>query len=595
MDSVGTVWQALKVMARCLPRRRKRQAVLTVGLMLLGAAAEMLSVSAVYTFLSFLLNQAGGSTTPSWNPLLNWIPDGPNQVMVVTTTFIAVMLTTAVLRLALVWMTNSFSTNTGLDLSAVAFRKITTQSYDFYLSTGTPKILSAFEKIYFTTIVIGVAVQALVSTVVAMIMIAFLLVINFWVAISLGTALIGSYVLISVLSRRTLVRNSELFAGALRDRVQHIQQAIGGIRDILLDRSQWVFQRDFEQTNNQIRRPQVVNNFLALAPRTIIEALGMTAIAIVAVVLSGNEGGIVAALPMLGGLAIGAQRLVPLLQQSYNGWSSLFGTRETFMEVAGMLALPDLSQSRPDAGELPFRSEIEFRRVSFGYAADRPVLQDINFKICKGEHIGVIGSTGSGKSTLTDLLLGLLAPTSGAIVIDGRPLTRPTLAAWQAQVAHVPQAIYLSDDTIARNIAFGVFRDEIDMSLVESAASSAGLHDFILSLPQGYETRCGERGIRLSGGQRQRIGIARALYKRATVLVLDEATSALDNATELAVMDSIARLSSDITVIMVAHRLSSLARCRRILQVEGGTVREIDPVEAGIQAIVPPAASNDRP
>lgn len=594
MDSVGDLGQALRVMVRCLPRRRRRQAVLTVILMLLGAAAEMLSVSAVYTFLSFLLGQADGATTVPWNPLLDWLPENADQLMVITIGFIAVMLLTAVIRLALTWMTNSFSINTGLDLSAAAFRKITVQPYNFYLVTGTPQILSRFEKIHFTMLAIAVAVQALVSSIVAFLMIAFLLVLNFWVAVTLGSVLVGSYLLISILGRTTLVRNSELFARGLRDRVQHIQQAIGGIRDILLDRSQWVFQRDFEQTSNQIRRPQVINAFLAGAPRNIIEFVGMTAIAVVAVAISANEGGIIAALPMLGGLAIGAQRLVPLLQQSYNGWSSLFGTRETFLEVAGLLALPDSNVSEPTVGGLPFQSAIELHHVSFGYDADTPVLKDVSFRIGKGDRIGVVGSTGSGKSTLTDLLLGLLMPSRGQISVDGRVLDHGTIAGWQAQVAHVPQAIYLSDDTLARNIAFGVFRDQVDMELVENAARAAGLHDFILSLPERYETRCGERGIRLSGGQRQRIGVARALYKRATVLVLDEATSALDNTTERAVMDSIAALSSSITVIMIAHRLSSLSECHRILEVKHGTVREIDRAEAGIGPDASPEGSTPR-
>ncbi len=582
MDSVENVWQAVKVMARSLPRRRRRQAVLTFVLLLLGAAAEMLSVSAVYTFLTFLTKQPGTAPATVENPLLNWIPEGADTLIIVTSGFIAVMLLTGLIRLALTWMTNSFSINTSLDLSAAAFQKITAQPYNFYLVNSSSQILSRFEKIQFTMIIIASGVQAAVSSVVALLLIIFLLMLDFWVAITLGSILIGSYIIISFVGQKTLVRNSKLVAEALGDRVQHIQQAIGGIRDILLDRSQWVFQRDFERTGNQMRRPQVVNSFMAWAPRHAIESVGMTAIAVVAVAVSDNEGGIIAALPVLGGLAIGAQRLVPLLQQAYYGWSSFFGSRQTFLEVAGLMALPGPTMSEPTPGELAFHTAIEFDRVSYGYTGDRPVLRDVDFQIRKGERIGIIGSTGSGKTTLTDLLLGLLMPSEGRIIIDGRGLDQGTMSAWRAQVAHVPQAIYLSDDTIARNIAFGVFRDEIDPALVESAAQSAGLHKFILSLPERYQTRCGERGIRLSGGQRQRIGIARALYKKATILVLDEATSALDNATERAVMESISTLSSSITVIMVAHRLSSLSECNRIFHVENGSVREVSHAEAGI-------------
>jgi ATP-binding cassette subfamily B protein len=204
------------------------------------------------------------------------------------------------------------------------------------------------------------------------------------------------------------------------------------------------------------------------------------------------------------------------------------------------------------------------------------VLHDLCFRICKGERIGIAGPSGAGKSTLMDLLLGLLEPTAGEVRIDGRPLDRAAPEQWQRQIAHVPQTIFLTDDTLAANIAFGRPSEQVDPKLVREAAASAGLHGFVSSLPEGYATMCGERGIRLSGGQRQRIGIARALYKRASVLVLDEATSALDTATEREVIAAIAGLSSEITVVMVAHRMSTLADCNRILHLNHGRIVHVE-------------------
>jgi ATP-binding cassette subfamily B protein len=433
--------------------------------------------------------------------------------------------------------------------------------------------------------VILVGVQAVVASFVSLLIIIFLLFLDFWIATTLGIVLVGSYVAISLVARSTLSRNSQMVAGAVAERVKQIQQAVGGIRDILIDRSQWVFQLDFERSGNRSRRPQVTNSFMQYSPRILIEVIGMMAIVLLALALSRREGGLVGALPILGGLAIGAQRLLPLLQQSYYGWSMFFSNRQALLEVAGLLALPDSEIIEARGDEPSFDAAIEFDRVSFAYVEDRYVLRDVSVAIRKGERIGIIGTTGSGKSTLTDLLLGLLEPTKGRILVDRRELDRATLPAWQAQVAHVPQSIYLTDDTVARNIAFGVLSENVDMALVESAARSAGLHDFIVALPEQYETRCGERGIRLSGGQRQRIGIARALYKRATILVLDEATSALDNETEQAVMQSIAELSTDITVIMIAHRLTSLSECGRIFRVERGVVSEIPQGLAGIEKV----------
>jgi ABC-type multidrug transport system fused ATPase/permease subunit len=213
--------------------------------------------------------------------------------------------------------------------------------------------------------------------------------------------------------------------------------------------------------------------------------------------------------------------------------------------------------------------------VSFGYDPRGPILHHIDLEIGKGQRLGIVGKTGSGKSTLVDLLLGLLEPNHGQILIDGIPLSAELRRGWQMQVAHVPQVIYLADDTVAANIAFGRQHNAIDMDRVREAARSAGIASFIESLPDRYLARCGERGVRFSGGQRQRIGIARALYKKAKVLVMDEATSALDTKTERAVMEAISQLASDITVILIAHRLSTLVGCDRIIQLEGGAVQSI--------------------
>jgi len=582
MESAPHLPEALKILFKALPLRRRRQAIAALALMLVGAGAEMLGISAVLVFLTLLTKPERLTTSPMWHRFEAWIHYNPDPVIAATVGFVVVMVFSGGVRLALTWLTSSFSINAGLDFSAAAFRKVTSQPYKFYLTTGSDEILSRIEKVHITNSVILVGVQAIVASFVALLIIGFLLFLDFWIATTLGIVLVGSYAAVSIIARSTLSRNSRVVAGAVAERVKQIQQAVGGIRDILIDRSQWVFQLDFERSGNRSRRPQVTNSFMQNSPRIVIEVIGMMAIMLLALALSRREGGLVGALPILGGLAIGAQRLLPLLQQSYYGWSMFFSNRQALLEVAGLLALPDADVSDAQGEQPSFALKIEFDDVSFAYVDDRYVLRDVSLAIRKGDRIGIVGTTGSGKSTLTDLLLGLLEPTNGRILVDGRGLDRATMPGWQAQVAHVPQSIYLTDDTVARNIAFGVLADRVDMALVESAARSAGLHDFIMALPEQYETRCGERGIRLSGGQRQRIGIARALYKRATVLVLDEATSALDNETEQAVMQSIAELSTDITVIMIAHRLTSLSECGRIFSVERGAVIEIPQGIAGI-------------
>jgi ATP-binding cassette subfamily B protein len=224
----------------------------------------------------------------------------------------------------------------------------------------------------------------------------------------------------------------------------------------------------------------------------------------------------------------------------------------------------ELSQRLP--APLPFKKLIQFDSIKFRYTSETPwVIDNLSFNIPKGTRVGFVGKTGSGKSTCLDLLMGLLLPLSGRITVDGNVLDQRNLRSWQRNIAHVPQAIYLADTSLAENIAFGVTPEKIDMKRVREAARQAHIADFIESSPQGYQALVGERGIRLSGGQRQRIGIARALYKQAAVLVFDEATSALDHETEKAVMEAIEGLSADLTILIIAHRLTTLKKCTQII------------------------------
>jgi ATP-binding cassette subfamily B protein len=286
---------------------------------------------------------------------------------------------------------------------------------------------------------------------------------------------------------------------------------------------------------------------------------------------------VAAALPILAMLALGAQRLLPIMQQLYGNWSVVAGSKAALADVLALLEQPlpagvNLSEPEP----LALKEAITFENVSFKYNSHAPwVLQDINLTIPKGSRVGIIGATGSGKSTSVDLIMGLLVPTQGQILVDGNEVRVTHQRAWQRAVAHVPQSIYLADTSIAENIAFGVPVDQIDLDLVRKSAQQARIAEFIESRPEAYSAIIGERGVRLSGGQRQRIGIARALYKQASVLIFDEATSALDNETEQSVMQAIEGLSEDLTVFIIAHRLTTLKNCTMIVELGGGVIKKI--------------------
>jgi ATP-binding cassette subfamily B protein len=304
-----------------------------------------------------------------------------------------------------------------------------------------------------------------------------------------------------------------------------------------------------------------------------MEVLGMVLVAALAYAFSRQPGGVTLALPVLGALALGAQRMLPALQQTYNAWASMVGSNASLADTIELLEQPFPEALRSASVPLPLQSAIRFSSVRFRYTSSDPwVLDDFELTIRKGARVGLVGGTGSGKSTAMDLLMGLLVPTEGEVLVDGEPIRGARIRAWQKSIAHVPQNIYLADASVAENIAFGVRREDIDMQRVRRAAEQAQISDFLESMPEGYNASVGERGVRLSGGQRQRIGIARALYKQANVLVLDEATSALDNATERSVMDAIEALDRELTILLVAHRLTTVRRCDTIVELNLGRV-----------------------
>jgi ATP-binding cassette subfamily B protein len=308
-----------------------------------------------------------------------------------------------------------------------------------------------------------------------------------------------------------------------------------------------------------------------------MEAIGIALIALFAYATTLNLGGITQFLPILGVFVLGAQRLLPALQKGYASYSRVKGSKYSLIDVIGLL-----DQPLPDYANLPsqspnsFNKSIELKNLCFQYSKASPwVLKNINLKIPKNSVIGIVGTTGCGKSTLLDVIMGLLSPTSGELRVDNQLIDSKNKRAWQAHISNVPQHIYLSDGTIEENIAFGVPNEQIDHLRVKEAAQQAQIAELIEGWRNGYQTLVGERGTKLSGGQRQRVGVARAFYKETDVLILDEATSALDDETELAVMDTIKGIDEDITVIIIAHRLTTLKYCDKIVKFEKNYATQI--------------------
>jgi ATP-binding cassette subfamily B protein len=374
--------------------------------------------------------------------------------------------------------------------------------------------------------------------------------------------------------RRQVARNSVHIAREDTQVIKALQEGLGGIRDVLLDGTQDVYCDIYRRADNVLRQAHGNNMFIASSPRYVMEAVGMVVIAALAYGLSRQPGGVAGALPVLATLALGAQRLLPTLQQGYAAVTLISGARGSLAQTLELLDQPEPPEAlTPAPAPLRFQDSVRFDAVKFRYFDDGPwVLDGLDLVIRKGARVGLVGSTGSGKSTTLDLLMGLLLPTAGQLLVDGVPVGGNRIRAWQRAIAHVPQSIYLADTTLRANIAFGVPPEAIDFDRVRHAARQAQIADFIESRPESYDALVGERGVRLSGGQRQRIGIARALYKQASVLVFDEATSSLDNATEQSVMDAIDGLNRDLTIVLIAHRLTTVRGCDTIIELQRGRV-----------------------
>ena len=561
-----------------LSQRRQHQFGLLTGLMLVSAFAEVVSLGAVLPFIGIL-------TAP--NRVLNhplvadmakaWgIASADQLVLPLTVAFVAAVMLAAAIRMLLLWVNTRLIFASGADLSVEAYRRTLYQPYRVHVARNSSEVISGItNKVNGAVFGVLLPLLTLVSSILLLVAVMVALIAIDPMAASVAAIGFGtSYGLITWVTRRQLYRNGRRVASEQSQVIKALQEGLGGIRDVLLDGTQPTYCDIYSRADYSLRRAQGNNSFIAGSPRFAMEALGMSLIIALAYGLSRQAGGIIAALPVLGALALGAQRLLPALQMGYSAWVSMAANRASLVDTLELLDQPLPAEALlPAPAPLPFQDAIHFNVVRFRYSSAGPwVLDGINLSIPKGARVGFVGSTGSGKSTTLDLLMGLLMPTEGEILVDGRPISGNRLRAWQRSIAHVPQSIFLADTTLAENIAFGVPRDAIDLQRVQQAARQAQIAGFIESRPEGYDAFVGERGIRLSGGQRQRIGIARALYKQASVLVFDEATSALDNVTEQSVMDAIEGLSRDLTILIVAHRLSTVECCERLYRLEQGRV-----------------------
>jgi ABC-type multidrug transport system fused ATPase/permease subunit len=559
-----------------LSRRRRWQLGALLALMVVTSLAEMVSVGAIFPFLLALGNEEGLLQQARWQPLFELLQIDTTQRLVwaMALGFIGAVGVSNGLRLLTLRSQNRLAAAVGADISSQVYHTTLYQPYSFHVRQNSSDLIQVVSGD--TGRLTGILLELLnflTNLLLAPALIATLLVINWQVAVGSALILGVTYTLIFRIRDRQLRHNSGVISRAGQQKVKLVQEGLGGIRDVLLDHSQGFFDRAYGRIERRLIQANAMNAIIAASPLYVIEFIAMAAIALLALGL-GRGGDFSQAVPVLGSLALGARRLVPAVQGLFASAANIQGSRASLLRVLIALNRPiDPLMQLPVPPPVGLGREIRLQKVWFRYGQDSDwVLRDLDLTIGAKTTVALVGSTGSGKSTTADLILGLLPPQQGQILVDGVALTGERLRQWQAAVAHVPQQIYLSDSSLAENIAFGIPEGEIDRAQVRRAAKLAQIDGFIEGLPAGYDTYVGERGIRLSGGQRQRIGIARALYKKASVIVFDEATSALDNATEREVMGAIESLGGQFTIILIAHRLSTVERCDLVVELERGRV-----------------------
>jgi ATP-binding cassette, subfamily B, bacterial PglK len=570
-SSIAQLWMLVDA-------HRRREVLKLVALIVAGALTEAVTIGSVVPFIALLATGSAGPHARWIEPAFSALGASTRQreLLLATALLCLAAVGSAVLRLLLVRKTRDFACGFGHQLSVELQRRMFLQPYAWHVQHNSSEQLAAIEKAEgVTNVVVLPLVQSFAAAILILFVLALLLAIAPFATIMAAVALGGIYYALGAFARKRLDDYSDLMDEAFARRIRIVQEGLGGIRELILDGAQTKVIDQFRAVDWQLAQARANASFIASVPRFLIEPAGVITIAGVALLLSQRAGGLVEALPILGALALGAQRLLPLAQQLYHGWSGVAGNSAVIDDVVRQLSLRVPPPAAPVAA-LPFARNIEFRDVSFTYA-DRPgaAVEGLSFDIRRGSRVALLGPTGSGKTTTADLLMALLQPTRGSILVDGAPLTDATLQSWRANVGHVPQMLFLADATVAQNIAMA---DSVDMDRVASAVAAARLEELVAALPNGLETRVGERGVQISGGQRQRLAIARAIYKETPLLVLDEATSALDPATEAAVLGALDRLQDEgRTIVIIAHRPTTTELCDHVLRLEQGRLVENSP------------------
>jgi ABC-type multidrug transport system fused ATPase/permease subunit len=548
-----------------------------VALVVLMAAAETLGVLSIMPFLTLLGRPEAVDDSPVLMAVYRWLGSESTRQFIASLGLasIAVVISSSAFKTMTLHMVNRFVYLERHSISARLLARYLHQPYEFFLTKNSAvlgkNVLSEADQLVFGML------QPL-SQLIAQGMVVFAMALVIFVydpltATCIFVVLLSLYGVIYGLVRKRLVRIGRETQEANARRYQACNEALTGIKDVIAGHSQEEYLKRYSLASRIFSRHLATNETLTQSPMYIVEAIGYTGLIVISLVLLARSQNVADVVPALGLYGFAAYRMLPSAQVMYRGFAKLKFASAALDAISSELQLPSRGKAT-DSAALALNDRIRLDEILYAYPStpERPVFDGFTMVIPANTSVGIVGRSGAGKSTLLDILLGLLHPQAGTLRIDDVEVTARNAGAWQRAIGYVPQQIHLSDASVAENIALGKPRGEIDIKAVERAARAAQIHEFIVSeLPHGYDTSVGDRGIRLSGGQRQRIGIARALYRDPPVLLMDEATSALDPETEEAVNEAIRHLAGSKTIIVIAHKRSSLQHCDRIVDLTSGT------------------------
>ena len=573
LDLFKSIWSHLQ-------KKRKIQIILLLCLMGSSSIAELLSLAALLPFLAIISAPERIWSIDIIKLFANIFRiDSTNHLLLYFSLIFGLLsIIATVIKLSNVWLNNKIVASLTSDLSIKIFQNTLNQPYKIHTQTNSSKVISGLSShLDNTHYLMNFGLQLVTSVFVAIGILGGIFLASWKISLLAGFFIGGSYLLISSKTKKILVRNSKFIATRINTQTKNLQEALGGIRDIILDGNQKTYVKGYASIEHSRRSCEASNQYLQQFPKSILESLTILFGTFICVILVSNSADKTEIITVLGTLTLGAQKLLPACQKIFGSWVVIkanYSSAEVILELLEQNTSFDNNALKKT--DINFKKTIELKNLNFSYDNEKIVLDSINLKIKKGEIIGIIGKTGSGKSTLVDIIMGLLEPNNGTFEIDGRDIycdkSKDKISSWRKNISHIPQSIFLRDASLYENIAFGVKKEKINKSRVRKVAELACIKSFIENVLGSYNNHVGEKGIKLSGGQLQRIGIARSLYKKFSLLVMDEATSSLDSVTEKKIINSILNLKEKPTIIMIAHKFNTLLNCNRIIQLDNGKI-----------------------